>query len=925
MGQVKSQGLFDQFRRECLADVDTRPAFQNLRQLVENTVNKFLSKQEWTPETNKNQLREKLRKNIIEMNFLDAGVERIVDQIVNPKISTVFRPNIEEMVYKHLGVERPKEEKLEPPGLSELSLENAPSTTDEPMPPGTETSLPEPPPPGEETTVAESNDRLMTDLEAVSSPDSNRSTNDDSIELKEELKVDKEAQLIPGEVSQDGIKMEMDDEESPPFEPIEDEHKPPPPPLPPGPPDKSLVEVKNEESQESTISGLTSQDSIESEVRDEILPPKEQKEEELPKKEVDNSTSLMDQLKTDTVDSSPVPIKDESQLSQVSSDTQNSIKFDGPPPVEEALKMDISEEAQMPSRFPVPDRNANNEVVTSFDLQKEAITFEQAKRENCDENPAPPPMSDSEPLAPPPPPPQSTEITTAPTPPAPVDEELVCPPLPPPPPPPQPPIEEPIATVEPQPMPELCPSGEVNKILVKATVPEEPEDSLLDSGDSMDLKIVETDSRGSVSASNHASPETKVASDQKHSGSSRHKSRHGDQHRSSSSSTSHRSGSHKSSRDRDRDRERERDRDKDRHRDQRSDKSKSSSSRRSDSDRRRERGKDKDREREKDKEKEKDKLRKSNGDSCRGGRGERRSTDRDSNDGANSGAQGKANTNGADKPSSATQSATNSASDSTTKQKTSNPTGSPQRRDKAASSAGESCPTEPTLSSVDDGGPELTDRVRQPIVVDQFLDGKELTLQLRVPTPNTLKKPKIAANLKEAMKLMKVRKMIDLQQAKEEETRAANELNQLQEQLANDDSCSGESSLHYFPENDTECTFKESISEQWWNGVREKDLPLVREVKMILEKVLAERKRTGDDDAVECPPRKKMKVEPEKINGLTAAIIVNDVVDIEDYHEAEVVLDDLMMPSLTENNNVQTENKNYGLAFNKLGEWDDDL
>lgn len=63
---VKSQGLFDQFRRECLADVDTKPAYQNLQQRVELSVASFLSDQLWTPELNKNQLREKLRKNITE-------------------------------------------------------------------------------------------------------------------------------------------------------------------------------------------------------------------------------------------------------------------------------------------------------------------------------------------------------------------------------------------------------------------------------------------------------------------------------------------------------------------------------------------------------------------------------------------------------------------------------------------------------------------------------------------------------------------------------------------------------------------------------------------------------------------------------------------------------------------------------------------
>lgn len=59
---VKSEGLFDQFRRECLADVDTKPAYQNLQHRVESAVSLFLDKQTWSSQLNKNQLREKLRK-----------------------------------------------------------------------------------------------------------------------------------------------------------------------------------------------------------------------------------------------------------------------------------------------------------------------------------------------------------------------------------------------------------------------------------------------------------------------------------------------------------------------------------------------------------------------------------------------------------------------------------------------------------------------------------------------------------------------------------------------------------------------------------------------------------------------------------------------------------------------------------------------
>ncbi|XP_012537737.1 biorientation of chromosomes in cell division protein 1-like 1 [Monomorium pharaonis] len=121
VGEVKSQGIFDQFRKECIADVDTKPAYQNLRTRVEGSVNTFLSKQVWKPDLNKNQLRETLRKHIHDAPYLDAGVERIVDQVVNPKVYSVFMSQIEDVVYKFLGIERPKiKEKNGACGLKDL-------------------------------------------------------------------------------------------------------------------------------------------------------------------------------------------------------------------------------------------------------------------------------------------------------------------------------------------------------------------------------------------------------------------------------------------------------------------------------------------------------------------------------------------------------------------------------------------------------------------------------------------------------------------------------------------------------------------------------------------------------------------------------------------------------------------------------------
>ncbi|XP_065722100.2 dentin sialophosphoprotein isoform X2 [Drosophila suzukii] len=193
IAEVKSQGVFDEFRFNCcLADVDTKPAYQNVRNRVEAAVNDFLAKQQWTPETNKVQLRERLRKHLLDSDVLDKGVDQIVDQVVNPKVATIFEPKIESIVYKYLGITPP------PPPPPRPTMLPAP-----PLPPfaghmnGSGSSLL-----NVETTAG----LLPTDLEQIS-PDSDRAT------VKSDLKDD---ELPPG----------VDDEDTSPSYEMVNEEKP---------------------------------------------------------------------------------------------------------------------------------------------------------------------------------------------------------------------------------------------------------------------------------------------------------------------------------------------------------------------------------------------------------------------------------------------------------------------------------------------------------------------------------------------------------------------------------------------------------------------------------------------------------------------------------------------------------------------------
>ncbi|XP_017967881.1 biorientation of chromosomes in cell division protein 1-like 1 isoform X1 [Drosophila navojoa] len=319
--EVKSQGVFDEFRFNCcLADVDTKPAYQNVRNRVETAVKEFLSKQHWTPDTNKVQLRERLRKHLLDSDVLDKGVDHIVDQVVNPKVATIFEPKIESIAYKYLGITPPP-----------------PPTNPPPRPP----LLPAPPLPpytghglghmngGSLLKVETTASLLPTDLEQIS-PDSDRAT------VKSDARDDSKDDDLPPGVDMDDI-LDEDDATSPAFEPA-----------------SSIKEDTNNAS-------LNTSDSV----RD---------VKELANDSRDAGASQASQLSQ---------VSSDSRLTIASTDAPQQSSTNNSVELTTNIAASMSEEAQMPKfNENSNDASDNSGRQLHFDIKQDAITFEGTERRN---------------------------------------------------------------------------------------------------------------------------------------------------------------------------------------------------------------------------------------------------------------------------------------------------------------------------------------------------------------------------------------------------------------------------------------------------------------------------------------------------------------------------------------------------------------
>ncbi|CAH8483970.1 unnamed protein product [Heterobilharzia americana] len=102
--QIKSQGLFDRIRKQCLEDVDIYMDYQILQKKVNSFVSSFLQSQSWDPSVEKLKLREQLRTKLQRTKMLSCGVDRLVCQALRAKMPKGFRNQVQNIVCDYFSL-----------------------------------------------------------------------------------------------------------------------------------------------------------------------------------------------------------------------------------------------------------------------------------------------------------------------------------------------------------------------------------------------------------------------------------------------------------------------------------------------------------------------------------------------------------------------------------------------------------------------------------------------------------------------------------------------------------------------------------------------------------------------------------------------------------------------------------------------------
>ncbi|VDP86322.1 unnamed protein product [Echinostoma caproni] len=105
--RLKSQGLFDRIRKQCLEDIDIDENYRRLESQAASFVSDFLRGRVKPPTSEKLKLRERLRNELMRTQMLTAGVDLIVKNAVKSKLPRNFQDQLRAVVCESLGVAGP--------------------------------------------------------------------------------------------------------------------------------------------------------------------------------------------------------------------------------------------------------------------------------------------------------------------------------------------------------------------------------------------------------------------------------------------------------------------------------------------------------------------------------------------------------------------------------------------------------------------------------------------------------------------------------------------------------------------------------------------------------------------------------------------------------------------------------------------------